>query len=538
MAIHETAPQAIYIEDSDGDQVAVDANGSLAAVATGPDGTSTQVTNQQALLTTSPKSGLSAFGEQLSAEPTPVVQVKFPYTTIQPQEIKQLANNGTITSADSMLVCSTGAAANQSARALTVEHAAYEAGNGICARFTALFTTGVANSIQAAGIGDAGEGFFFGYDGATFGIMSRIGGNAEVRTLTVTTKSSTAENITITLDGDALATVAVTNGADTTITAKEIAAADYSDLGTGWTATAVGSTVVFISFDAASHAGSFTLSGASTAVGTFAQTLAGVAPTETWVPQASWNGHDTFDGTGPTGVTLDPTKGNVYQIKFQYLGFGAQTFFIEDPTDGEFHLVHTIQYANANTAPSLDNPSMPLSIGCANAANTSDLVVKTGSMAAFVEGETTLTGPRHGVKGVLTTVSSTETPILTVRSKEVFSGAINRTRSKVLTAGFSAEHTKPIVINVYANAQIEAASFTDVVGVYSPLEYDTAGTAHTGGQYLFSIELGKTGNEIIDFSAAQQEGVLQPGHSLTFTAEASAGSSGEANVSLYMVDLF
>ena len=101
---------------------------------------------------------------------------------------------------------------------------------------------------------------------------------SEVRTLTVTTKSTTAENITITLDGDALATVAVTDqtAGTTSSTATEIAAADYSGVGTGWTAVAVAATVVFTSLDTLdSHTGTYTLSSASTAVGTFAQTTVG-----------------------------------------------------------------------------------------------------------------------------------------------------------------------------------------------------------------------------------------------------------------------
>jgi len=101
----------------------------------------------------------------------------------------------------------------------------------------------------------------------------------EVQILTLSAKSTTAENITITLDGDALATVAVTDqtAGDAGDTADEIAAADYSGVGTGWTAVSDGvSKVTFTSLDyLPGHQGTYSLSSATTAAGTFAQSVYG-----------------------------------------------------------------------------------------------------------------------------------------------------------------------------------------------------------------------------------------------------------------------
>jgi hypothetical protein len=54
--------------------------------------------------------------------------------------------------------------------------AKYRPGQGITARFTAAFTTGVANSTQIVGVGNATNGYFFGYNGTAFGICHRNGG--------------------------------------------------------------------------------------------------------------------------------------------------------------------------------------------------------------------------------------------------------------------------------------------------------------------------------------------------------------------------
>ena len=508
------------------------------SVISGVGDTTATVTDHKSLQVTPPREGKSAFGSALVESQSPVIQLKFPYDFLDSKLVDTRANqSGTVTAANSMAVCSTGAAANSSGELLSSDIVTYRPGQGIVAKFTALFTTGVANSTQLCGIGNGTEGFYFGYNGTSFGVMRRSGGVHEVRTLTVTTKSTTAENITITLDGDADATVAVTDATagDTTTTANDIAAHDYSDVGRGWTAKAVGSTVVFRSWDVGTQSGTYSLSGASTAVGTFAQTLAGASPTDTWTAQASWNGSDIFDGNGLTGVTLDPTKGNVYQIKFQYLGFGAIEFYVEDPDDGELHLIHTIAYANANTTPSLDNPSLPMYMGAINTSNTSSLSVKSASLSAFIEGEVEEIGPRRGTDVTATIASANETPFITIRVNEVFKSKANRTKIKLLRLNVSVEHTKPLIFRVYKNMTLTGASFSSI-HTDSVVQQSTSETAATGGTFLFSLPLSKSGQRDVQFPE-RLDGVVSPGDSITLTADAFSGTGAEVTASLYWVEL-
>lgn len=509
------------------------------SVISGVGNTTARVTEHQALQVSSPPEGKTAFGEQLAAQLSNELLLDFTYNINSIFIEAQENQSGTVTQSNGMAVCSTGAAANSSALMRSRDRARYQPGYGTRTRFTALFTTGVANSTQIAGIGDESNGFFFGYNGTSFGILHRRDGLPEVRTLTVTTASSTAENITITLDGTAKTNVAVTNTGDTTLTANEIAAADYSDIGRGWTAWAVGSTVVFQSWDANSRTGTYSLSAATTAVGTFAQSVVGAAATETWIPQASWNGLDIFDGNGLTGVTLDPTKGNVFQIDYQWLGFGGIAFYIEDPDDREFHLVHTIHYANANTTPSLSNPTLPIGVFAENTTNTTDLVVKTASMGGFTDGAPAPIGPRRGQDAAVTLgATSAEAPFLTIRSKNVYQGRPNTVTTKLLEVAASADHSKPVEIVFYANATLTGASFTDYDANTSTLEIDTAATAFTGGTLLFSIPLGRQGQIAISLANDRLAGLISAGNSITTTIKPKSGNSAEATVSFNFIELF
>ena len=74
----------------------------------------------------------------------------------------------------------------------------YRAGQGVVGRFAGYFTAGVANSIQVMGYGHAEDGFYFGYNGTSFGILYSNRGVREVRTLTITTASTATRATTST----------------------------------------------------------------------------------------------------------------------------------------------------------------------------------------------------------------------------------------------------------------------------------------------------------------------------------------------------
>lgn len=477
----------------------------------------------------------TAFGELSTAELTPVVQLHSAYN-INTRIIEVRDNNGTSSINNNKFKVSTGASANQSSSLLSKVAVKYNSGQGGIWRGTAVFTTGAANSTQYIGIGTSSEGYFFGYNGVTFGILRRSGGSPEIRTLTVTTGSSHAENITITLDGDADAAVAVTNTGDTTLTANEIAAHDYSDLGQGWTAHSMGANVVFESYNAVSQTGSYTLGGATSAVGAFAQSVAGVAPTNTTVAQTSWS-EDKAAGA-QTLPNLTFTNGNVFQIKYQWLGFGAIEFFIENPATGEFVLVHRIEYANANTVPSLGNPTLPMCIAVGNTSNTSDIVLESASMMGGVEGKVLDIGILNNITAETVGTGTNETPIFSIHNHTVYQGKINRVRIKFLILAASIDSVtanKPSTLRVRLNPVLTGASFSAIDANTSIVRTDTSATATSGGILVFSQIITEGASTIVDFSRLTNK--LPPGATLTVSLESSSGNV-DSVISLGWLELF
>ncbi len=481
----------------------------------------------------------AAFGEALVAQPTPVVQLQFPYNINTDLIEKQENASGTITQADGMAVVQSGAAASSGAHMLSKTALKYEPGQGALVRFTALFTTGVANSLQLAGIGDVGDGLFFGYNGATFSILRREKGKPEVQTVTITSGAVTASgDITINLDGVAK-TVAVVSGDSAREVAVKIAAADFSDTGAGWSASVHNATVIFKAWSDGDKTGTFSLVDTDTTgvAGTFAETVAGVAATETWIAQSSWN-KDVADGSGALPV-LDPTKGNVFQIRYQWLGFGLISFAIEDPESGEYHTVHTIQFANANTSPSLQNPTLPLHVTAENTSNTSNLTVKTSSMAGFAEGHIVEDSVLHGMSNAITGLGTTETPILSIKDNLIHQGEINRVRVRPEFISLATDATKAVIFRIRIQSTLEGpVAFTDVDAAVSVISTDVAATGVTSGtgREALAITLGKTDSLLINIDELDKK--LNPGEHVTITAEAVSGSSHEASASLTWGELF
>ncbi len=168
------------------------------------------------------------------------------------------------------------------------------------------------------------------------------------------------------------------------------------------------------------------------------------------------------------------------------------------------------------------------------------MIVSSGSMSGFIEGKLGLLGARHGVKAPVTLgATSAETPIVTIRGKEVFQSAINRTKVKLLLISASADHTKPVAVNFYKNLTLTGAVFADIESD-STVEQDTTATAAdmTSGEYLFTINLGKNGDKIINVSDPNLGLGLVPGEAITATIEPKSGNAAEASVSMYFVELF
>jgi hypothetical protein len=366
----------------------------------------------------------------------------------------------TVTAVDGMCELSSGVDPNGSATVQLRRGLKYRPGQGSMMRATALYDTPSAGSAQFIGAGTAESGYFIGYFGNAWGILHSQTGQREIRELEITTPVTTDEIVTVTLNGEAIA-IPVTGSASTTQTAYQIAQADYSQIGGaagGFLADVISSSVYFISArSTASATGTYSVAG-STIAGTFTQVKAGVAQTNTFIPSSSFN-VDRLDGTGPTGMILNPQNGNVFQIDFQYLGFGNANFSIEDPNTGFLTPFHRIKNANARTTPVLKNPNLSCLATSANiAGGTTSKTLKTVSMATFIEGSVTKLDPKYAKSFSFASVTEANfTPLALLKANRVFNDESCFGEFDILRLAASNTATasgKTLTVGFFINAKI------------------------------------------------------------------------------------
>jgi hypothetical protein len=436
------------------------------------------------------------------------------------------SNTGSNTGTGNLFTCSTGTTVFSFATMQSRKRLRYRAGQGVVGRFTALFPASAAASILVAGFGSSESGFFFGYNGTSFGILHSTGNAREIRTLTVTTASTATDSYVVTLGGKEF-TVTATSNSSTTLTAYQISRGTYD----GWKAEQRGATVVFVADSVGAKTNDFTLeqTGAGTpAAGTFATTLAGATSADTWIAQTAWNG-DPLDGTGASGVTLDPSKGNVYQINIQYLGFGPVVFKIEAGLEGnnpDFVVVHTINSNNTRTTTTASQPSFPFTMAAYSAGSTTDLSVSVGSFAGFIEGNKRLTGPRMSYSGSATSSTGAYTPLFTVRNGYNYGGRANQAILDLLSiSGAAKSNTGLTTFYLIRNATLTGTPNYTAWDTTSCTYVDTASTGctfATNSQAFWSHAVA----ESADFSSIfVDEVTIEPGETVTLAVRSITSSA-------------
>lgn len=399
----------------------------------------------------------------------------------------------------------------------------YRPGIGSLARFTAKFDTPVANSIQRAGFFNIGNELTFGYDGTQFGILRKTGGRPEIRELAITTSSNQSTNITVTLDGTAFV-VAVTN-ASAEQNAYEIATGVTY---TGWNVINQGDHVIFQAEGTGSKNGTYSaVPDSGNFVGSFTQDHAGATETDNWVYQSNWSETTLTSGSDP--FILDHQKGNVYQIQFQYLGYGQINFLIENPDTGDFVPVHKIKYTNTNTQPSLDIPHMKLGIISASAGSTTDLDVRTASMAGFNESTASFPLNVNAYGGDIKGIATTREVIIAIRKNTTNSQGhlleVNDVKLEELTV--AADASKPVFFEMILNPTMSNPTLWEDLSIDGPVTGLTEpGGTVSGGELIYSVAISKSSN--LSIPLKDLDVIMSNDDVVAIVARTTAGSADVA----------
>ena len=198
--------------------------------------------------------------------------------------------------------------------------------------------------------------------------------------------------------------------------------------------------------------------------------------------QSSWN-LDRLDGTGPSGVTIDTSKQQIFLIDFQWLGSGRIRYGIV--AGGKIIYCHQDNNANVLTTPWSQTGDAPIRASISNAGSTSSSMHIT-CCAVLSEGT-------WAPDGILRTVNLGSTPRAIGSVGSVIPALSLRKKSAYLNVPIKIEDLTVLgnssddtLITLIFNGSLTGASWTSLSGV---AEYDRSATAISGGTPIYSSYL-------------------------------------------------
>ena len=206
---------------------------------------------------------------------------------------------------------------------------------------------------------------------------------------------------------------------------------------------------------------------------------------DTVIPQANWN-LDKLNGTGPSGLTIDTSKANIFIIDLQWLGVGRVRFGFD--LGGKIVYCHQIVNANSLATVYMTTANLPVRYeltmtGATTATTMLQICQSVLSEGGFEDERGLLFTANDGTSTISVT---TRRPVLTIRPLTTFGGVTNRGFLEPLTVQVEVGSGSALVEVVYDAATLTGASYSPV-NTNSLAEFDIAATALTGGTVLQSF---------------------------------------------------
>jgi len=488
----------------------------------------------------------SAFGENISIPITPKIQADAVYG-LDPREFEifTFSATGIATHANSTFVVGAGSSANSYGVIRSTNFIRYRPGQGVVARFTGSFSNNPVGFTQRAGLFNQENAIQIGYahTNGKFGVLRANGGKAHIHDFNFTALAN--GTVTVTLNGTTFTGVTLSAGS---------VAGNISQLAQGLRAQALFNALYLLEYDQGrlrflatslgAQTGTFNMTSTATITFTSAARQVGATQTENWTFQEDFT-IDKLDGTGYSGVTLDPSKLNVYQINFRWLGAGEIRYAVENPLNGDMIFFHHEHYSNRNTVPHLDNPSMKIGYVAANLNNGVGVVTCRGaSFLGAIEGIVERTRLPYSVTA--TRIDSMNSPgslyhLVSLKNRLIYQGKVN-TRDLIVSRLTASVNTTgdPAVIRLFYNPTITNYLRWTTQGEYNASLYafqDSTGLFTLGSQSIPPIAAFHVSNgDTIDVDLSAMGVHIPPNNFLTAVVTSTSNITNASASFIYVED--
>ena len=212
--------------------------------------------------------------------------------------------------------------------------------------------------------------------------------------------------------------------------------------------------------------------------------------------QSSWNG-DKLDGTGPSGLTLDLTDGNIFQIRYSWYGYGAIAFEVitKDTTKQVIQKPTVVHTMDIRGETSIEQPNLPIRAEVLNGATATAHTLYVAGRQYTISGKY---NPNYRItadfRGSVST-STTWVPLISFRRK---SSSKFLAQSVKLSQFEAIANSSNHVLGFVLNGTLTSPSWgtpTNHTAAETVLESDTSATAISGGIFIGGFHLVLSSNK-------------------------------------------
>jgi hypothetical protein len=176
--------------------------------------------------------------------------------------------------------------------------------------------------------------------------------------------------------------------------------------------------------------------------------------------RGSWN-IDNFDGTGPSGITINWNTAQIWFIDFQWLGVGRVRCGFD--LDGILYYAHEFLNANSVTSTYMGQPSLPVRYEIRNIGTTSGARTMTTICAAVQsEGGTQTNVWRYAATTDTTGIvcGTVERGVIALRLKNSLNGVPNRSQAQLADFNLFATQQTSYRVLLCSNSTVISGSPT------------------------------------------------------------------------------
>lgn len=222
--------------------------------------------------------------------------------------------------------------------------------------------------------------------------------------------------------------------------------------------------------------GVFFLQDGANGVGVCIRSSTTGTPQDTIIYQANWS-VDPMNGTGKSGITLDPANVQIFIMDFQWLGTGSVRFGLEH--DHNLYWVHEQHHANRATKVYMKVPNLPLrgeihNVGPAPAPSAFKVICATVQTEGVPQDYGYMYATPNSVP--VTVGTGVWTPVISVKANTILNTYQYRGKFYINTLEIYVDGNQPMAFALYENANIASPTWVKI-NSNTALEYDvTAAT--------------------------------------------------------------